>query len=98
MIRRMFRVAGLAVLAGLGLGLLEAEVRAQYTAPTCQLGAPGCPGGAYDPYQGEVFRGAARGAARGAIIGGIAGDAGRGAARGAALGGVFGAARRAASR
>ncbi len=68
--------------------------------PNCQPGMAGCPGTPhnYDPYQGEVFRGAARGAARGAIIGGITGDAGRGAAIGATTGGIFGAARRAARR
>jgi len=93
---RLIRSAAAA--AGLTLVLVATSAVAQYTAPPCQPGAPGCPGGAYDPYRGEVFRGATRGAARGAVIGGITGDAGRGAARGAALGGVFGAARRAASR
>jgi hypothetical protein len=81
----------------LALLLVAAEANAQYS-PPCQPGAPGCPGGNYDPNRGEAFRGAARGATRGAVIGGITGDAGRGAARGAALGGIFGAARRAASR
>ena len=97
--RRQFRTAGwAAVVMSLALLVLPAVVTAQYTAPNCQPGVPGCPGGAYDPYRGEVFRGAARGAMRGAVIGGIMGDPGRGAARGAVLGGIFGAARRAASR